>query len=353
MMSASPRVSVVIPAYNAENLLGASLESVLASEGVEFEVIVVNDASTDATERIAHDLGCRVVSLRANIRSANCRNLGAELAHGEIVVFFDADETMAPDTLKNYVAVLDREPGVTAVVGSLAAPTPLPGFFSQFKNFQHHFTHQTANPEGTTLDSGRMAIRREAFLELGGFEPAFAGASIEDIALGYRMVRDGYRIRFEPTIQVVHWKGYTLWQMIRSDILYRAIPWTGLMLRERIYRNDLNTKGGNVASVASAALAVLGALAAIVGLQSGWFVALGAAALIGLLNRDFLAAIHREFGLGFAARSALFLPVMYTYYGVGLLAGIVAYATGKSVASGRSAPEPEYIVVEPTSPAGS
>ena len=347
MTAATPRVSVVIPAYNAEDLMRTCLESVLASEGVTFEVIVVNDASTDATARVAQDFGCRVISLRANILSANCRNLGAELARGEIVVFFDADQTMAPDTLKKYAAVLDREPEVTAVVGSLAARTPLPGFFSQFKNFQHHYTHQTADPEGTTLASGLMAVRRDAFLALGGFEPAFAGASIEDIALGYHMVRNGHRIRFAPAIQVVHWKGYTLRQLIHSDIVHRAVPWTGLMLRERVYRNDLNTKGGNVASVGVAALAVLGTLAGIVGLQPGWFVALGAVALIVLLNRHFLAAIQREFGLSFAVRSAVFLPLMYTYYGVGLLAGIGAYASGKSVASGRRAPEPDYELIEP------
>ena len=74
-----------------------------------------------------------------------------------------------------------------------------------------------------------MAIRRDVFLDLGGFEPAFAGASIEDIALGYRMVLLGHRIRFVPDIQLVHLKGYTLAQMVRSDIFHRAIPWTGLI----------------------------------------------------------------------------------------------------------------------------
>lgn len=345
-MSAPP-VSVIIPAHNAEATLPASLASVFGSRGVGYEVLVVNDASTDATEAIARRFPCRVVSLEQNIMSANCRNLGAELATGGILVFFDADQLMTPDTLRQYAEALDAHPEADAVVGSLAPDTPMPGFFSRFKNFQHHHTHQTAEVEGATLASGLVAIRRSVFLALGGFEPAFAGASIEDIALGYRMRRAGHRIRFTPHIQIVHLKSYSLRSMVRSDVLHRAIPWTGLMLRERIFRSDLNTRSGNVASVTLAWLAPAALLAASVGWGRGWGVA-AAAGLVGiwLLNRGFLRAGWRAFGGWFAVRSAAFLPVMYFYHGVGLLAGIAAYLFGGSVATRRERPLPIYQVFD-------
>ncbi|HKS05497.1 MAG TPA: glycosyltransferase family 2 protein [Gemmatimonadaceae bacterium] len=345
-MSSDPRISVVIPAHNAVSTLQQSLDSVFANRGVTYEVLLVNDASTDATEELTLKFPARVVSLAKNIMSANCRNLGAQLARGEIVVFFDADQLMEPDTLARYAAALDANPGVTAVVGSLAADTPMPGFFSRFKNFQHHYTHQTADREGATLASGLVAIRRDAFLKLGGFEPAFSGASIEDIALGYRMVREGHRIRFEPSIQIVHLKGYTFRQMVRSDILHRAIPWTGLMLREKMYRSDLNTRSGNVASVVFAWLIPLFAMAGLLGLNIAWIGAGAAAATIAFLNAPFLGAARREFGLWFALRSAAFLPVMYFYHGVGLLAGIATYLRGGSVAKRRAPPEPIYQLRE-------
>lgn len=224
MSSTRPEASVIIPAHDAGDVLSACLESVFRSEGVGLEVILVDDASTDETGRIARRFPCRVISVAANIMAANCRNLGARHARGEVLVFVDADEIVAPDTVRRFVQALRHEPGVDAVVGSLTADTPEPGFFSKLKNFQHHYTHQTADAEGATLDSGRMAIRREVFEKLGGFEPAFAGASIEDIALGYRMSRRGHRIRFDPSIQLVHLKDYTLAGMVRSDILHRAIP---------------------------------------------------------------------------------------------------------------------------------
>ena len=347
MSAADPQVSVIIPAYNAAALLPACLESIARSEGVSYEVIVVNDASTDATERIAREHGCRVISLQANIMSANCRNLGARHARADVLVFFDADQLMQPDTLAAYRRALRDHPGVDAVVGSLAADTPEPGFFSKFKNFQHHYTHQTAATEGATLASGLMAIRREVFEKLGGFEPAYAGATVEDIALGYTMRRAGHRIRFEPDIQIVHLKGYTLRQLIRSDIFMRAIPWTGLMLRERIFRSDLNTRSGNVGSVVIAWLLPLAVLAGAAGWRWGWALAALGVASIWALNAPFLVAGRRQFGWWFAARSAAFLPGMYFYHGVGLLAGVATYMAGGSVARSRRPPDARFRVLEP------
>jgi len=347
MAGSVPEVSVVIPAHNAADFLPSCLASIFSSEGVTFEVILVNDASTDDTERIAHEHSCRVITMKTNIMSANCRNLGAQHARGEILVFFDADQLMPPDTLRKYVSMLRANPDIDAVVGSLAADTPMPGFFSKFKNFQHHHTHQTANPEGATLDSGRLAIRRRVFEALGGFEPAFGSASIEDIALGYRMYRRGHRIRFDPSIQVTHLKHYSLRQMVRSDILHRAIPWTGLMLRERVFRSDLNTRSGNVGSVVLAWLLPAGLCAGLIGWAEGWWLAGGTAVLIWVLNWAFLSASRRQFGWWFVVRSALFLPLMYFYHGVGLVAGVIAYMSGASVARMREAPVVDYKVIEP------
>lgn len=346
-------VSVVIPAHGAEAVLPACLQSIFRSQGVSFEVIVVNDASTDATEQIAVAHGCRVISVARNIMSANCRNLGAAHAGGDILVFFDADQTMEPDTLASFARALCDNPDVDAIVGSLAAGTPAPGFFSKFKNIQHHYTHQTAEQEGATLDSGRLAIRRAVFDELGGFEPSFTGAGIEDIALGYRMVRAGRRIRFVPSIQIVHLKAYTLWGMVRSDIFYRAIPWTGLMLRDRIFRNDLNTRSGNVGSVVLAWLIPAALLAALSGWPGGWWVA--AAALLGVqvLNAPFLSVCRRRLGTWFAVRAAAFLPLMYFYHGLGLIAGVAAYLAGGSVARERQVPDFDYRILEPGEESGS
>jgi len=309
---------------------------------------LINDASNDDTETIALHFPCHVISLQRNIMAANCRNLGAELARGEILVFFDSDQLMLTDTLRRYVEALDAHPEVDAVVGSLAADTTISNFFCRFKNFQHHYTHQTARTEGATLASGLTAVRRSVFLQMGGFEPAFSGSSVEDIALGYRMIRAGHRIRFNPEIQVVHLKAYTFRSLVFSDIVHRAIPWTGLMLRERIFRNDLNTRSVNVFSVAAAWLIPPGLAAAAFGWMPGLLLAGAATSAIAILNAAFLKAAWDHFGTWFVVRTVGLLPAVYFYHGVGLIAGIVAYLHGGSVAARRDRPQCTYRVREGT-----
>lgn len=339
----APELTVIIPVYNAVQTLRPCLESIFANRGVQLEVVVIDDCSTDRSAEIALEFPCRVVSMKSNVMSANCRNIGAKLARGSILVFFDADQVMQPDMLSKFMNVLNAEPDVAAVVGSYEADTPMTGFFSKIKNLRHHYVHQTAQREGATLHSGLTAIRKSVFDEQGGYEPSFGPASIEDIALGYKMRRNNHRIWFCGDIQASHLKGYTLWQLVRSDIVDRAIPWAGLMIRERVWRSDLNTSGGNVSSVALSALMPIAPV--VLGLRWGGLATVLLICLIAVANKGLVQAAMRHFGFVFACKSVLFLPFMYFYQGVGLLAGIIAYLLGKSVAVRREAPPAQYEVL--------
>jgi glycosyltransferase involved in cell wall biosynthesis len=100
-----PRISVVIPAYNEERYLGATLESVHAAievyrqrYGNAVEVVVVNNNSADRTEDVARAHGARLV-FEAHNQIAAARNAGARAAQGEILAFLDADDHMSPDFL--------------------------------------------------------------------------------------------------------------------------------------------------------------------------------------------------------------------------------------------------------------
>ncbi|HLL84058.1 MAG TPA: glycosyltransferase family 2 protein, partial [Longimicrobium sp.] len=100
-----PLVSVVTPCYNAAPFVAETIESVLAQTHPAVEQIVVDDASTDGSWEVveryaaAHPHRVRAVRLEANRGGSHARNRGAELARGEMVMFLDADDTIAPDTL--------------------------------------------------------------------------------------------------------------------------------------------------------------------------------------------------------------------------------------------------------------
>lgn len=114
MSARHPLVSVVIPAYNAARYLTGSIPSVLAQSWTDFELIVVNDGSTDATEACVasyDDPRIRLVS-QANRGLAGARNGGIRSARGEFVAFLDADDLWHPEKLACHVAHLQSHPAV-------------------------------------------------------------------------------------------------------------------------------------------------------------------------------------------------------------------------------------------------
>lgn len=115
----APKVSVVIPAYRAEATIGRAIAGIAAQTFTDLEVVVVDDASPDATAERAGDAlraaGLRhiVVRLDRNAGPSTARNTGVELARGEYVAFQDADDTWKPGKLKRQVAVMDADRRVT------------------------------------------------------------------------------------------------------------------------------------------------------------------------------------------------------------------------------------------------
>lgn len=117
--SAPARVSVIIPAYNAERFLADAVESVLNQTWRDFQLIIVNDGSTDATESVAQRFGAgdsriTIVS-KPNGGLSSARNAGLAAASGEAICFLDADDILLPDKLQRQMAFLDRFPGCDLV----------------------------------------------------------------------------------------------------------------------------------------------------------------------------------------------------------------------------------------------
>ena len=149
---------------------------------------------------------------------------------------------MHPETLQELNDTFVREPDLDAVFGSYDSQPSAANVLSQYKNLFHHFVHQDSHERATTFWSGCGAIRRSVFLKLGGLSGSYKRPSIEDIELGIRLHNAGHRIKLNKRIQVTHLKRWTLWSIIKTDVLDRGIPWTELMLREGSMPNDLNTK---------------------------------------------------------------------------------------------------------------
>jgi len=114
-------VSVIIPAYNAENWLSHAVDSALSQTHPPREVIVIDDGSTDATRAVARGYGDRVVCIeQSNRGQAAARNAGLRAARGEFIAFLDADDYWRPDFLRTCVEFLSAHSDVIAVSTGLA-----------------------------------------------------------------------------------------------------------------------------------------------------------------------------------------------------------------------------------------
>lgn len=114
-----PRISVIIPAFQVEDTIRSCLDSLLAQTVQDFEVIVVNDGSTDCTRDIlrAYEPGIQVIDQK-NLGSNPARNNGAREAQGTFLLFLDADITMRPDMLERMWNVLEKKPNITYAYAS-------------------------------------------------------------------------------------------------------------------------------------------------------------------------------------------------------------------------------------------
>jgi GT2 family glycosyltransferase len=311
-----PTLSVVIPVHDGGRDFGRCLRGLRASLRDVDEVIVVDDASADGSAELAEAAGAQVLRQRSRLGPAAARNAGALAASAPLVFFLDADVEVHPDAVGLALARFEADPNLVGLFGSYDDSPSAPGLVSRFRNLLHHYVHQS----GPFVDDARPAhtfwtgcglIRRSAFLEAGGFDPTlYRRPAIEDIELGYRLARAGHRIVLARDVRATHHKRWTLFEMVRTDVFRRGVPWMLLMKRSRVVETDLNVSNAQRASVAATGLALIGAVGAV------WFPWLLAVTILGVgmvvgLNRDFYAFLGRRRGWGFALAS---VPLHLLYY---------------------------------------
>lgn len=310
---AQMKLSVIIAVYNGGKELALCLQALAASTCPPDEIIVVDDASTDGSASMAAKLGASVLQLPNGPRGpARARNQGAAAARGDVLVYMDADVVCHPDTLGLVKTYLTKKPEVAALFGSYDADPPAPGLVSRYKNLLHHYIHQHGRSEASTFWAGCGAIRREVFRAVGGFDESYLSAAVEDIELGARLRRRGYRIRLCPNIQVTHLKRWTFINLLHTDIFRRAVPWSRLILREGHWPRDLNLDARSRLSALSACAALLFLVLGF-GSSSAWWGLLPALTALGVLNADLYRFFWRQGGPGFAVGAAA-LHALYLIY---------------------------------------
>ena len=318
-------LSVVVPVYNSGDVLRRGLAALAASDYDAYDVLVVDDGSTEPIESTVRSYGFDYLRIDGPGGPARARNLGVARVQGNVVVFVDADVCVHADTLSRFAARFASDDTIDAVVGTYDDTPGHPGFLSQYRNLFHHYVHQAFDGDISTFWSGCGAMRREVFDAFGGFDAVrYRRPAIEDIELGTWVAAEGHRIVLDRTVQCTHLKQWTFRNLVKTDLFDRGIPWTRLMLRAGDMPKTLNVSVVQRISVALVYL-TLGLLVAGCWWTTALAAAAAAAALVTMLNLPFYRYFLARRGTVFTARVVPLHWLYFVYCGVAVVVGTVLH----------------------------
>ncbi len=232
--------SLIVPVYNGKKTLPDTLRSLFLLKYDQYEVIVVDDASTDETPEIARKAGAKVISLESNSGPATARNRGAQEAVYDRLLFTDSD-VLLPHSLLTQLDEQFARSKTDAVQGTFSEVCPFANYFSQYKNLYNRYVLNQLPEWIDTTFTSVTAVKRKAFLKCGGFDENIRTASIEDRTLGRHLFQYGFRIYFDRRLEVIHNKKLTFSGFVRNQFR-RSRDLATFMLRCRSEKGDTEEK---------------------------------------------------------------------------------------------------------------
>ena len=252
-------ISVVIPTYNAANYLSGLLDSIFKQAIDDMEVIIVDDCSTDNTIEVAKRYPVRVIKMDRNGGPARARNRGVREAKGDIIFFLDSDVIVLDGTLREVKRYFEENPSAKCVIG-ICSTEPLnkgfvPSYMAMFEYI--HLIGRQFQP--VSVFAPRCgAIKRDFFLEIGGYNENYRGADVEDFELARRINRVD-QIILNPEIIVKH--QFADFRQILKIYRRRTIMWIHLFFKEKKLDNAGPTSPSNGIAAICAFLSFLSLLA--------------------------------------------------------------------------------------------
>ena len=335
-------ISIIIPVRNGGQAFNKCLKSLSLLTPPPLEVIVVADENLISDRDIAGKFKITLLSTLTRKGPGIARNIGARNACGDILFFVDADVILPVDAIGTVSNAFLKNSDMAAMIGSYDDDPSASNFLSQYRNLLHHYIHQTSNRKATTFWGACGAIKRDIFINSGGFRNSDKKYSVEDIELGYRLCKAGHKIFLSKNFQVKHQKRWSLFLMLKTDIFHRAMPWSELIFSMGRFDNDLNLKNSHRAST----LCVFFLLCLFVLLpfyEVFWMSAIVTSVLF-ILNFRVYHFFLKKRGLLFSLRVIPLHGLYYLCGGVGFFLGLIRYGAGFSKRKRSSSNDGQHLM---------
>ncbi|MCG2714307.1 MAG: glycosyltransferase [Candidatus Omnitrophica bacterium] len=227
-------ISVIIPTYNSASTIDRVLNALFQQKGIEkdeYEVLIVDDCSTDNTLEIVKNFSVSLISLDKNLGPAVARNRGVKEAKGELVAFIDSDVVLKEDALLIIKKKFAGKSYISVLVGIYAEKSANSGPFRSYLALRKYSNWFDPRSEFISfLSSSLTVIKKDIFLEFGGFDNRYRGADVEDFELGYR-ITDKYKISLADDVQGYHY--FPSFIKTVKNFFKRTFQWSELFAKRK------------------------------------------------------------------------------------------------------------------------
>lgn len=354
-MGKLPYISVVIPALNSEKTIGSLLVRIFDSSFRDFEVIVVDDASSDRTGQVIYEF-CEGMTKLLNKRNkfsyyqkiiivgkgdqrlvrvwkfgeikfiyhrlskrsgaARARNEGIRIAQGEVVLLFDSDVLPMNDMVNETAEKFKKNEKLISITGFPGTKSENMGFGARYKYWRDYAYWHIENDKNSFFHFRPAvgAIRRKIFWEAGGYDERYPGATMEDMEFSYRLAKFG-RIIFDPKMIVAHPYGDLL-DLVRT-YFQRSYYYMELFLKRKQFTGVAMTGHEAYTIIAAAGVTGVGVGGVLLRAfnfryEAGfWMLEAGLIFIFIYLQKKFLELVLKKEGIWFTIKAVMASYILY------------------------------------------
>ena len=337
-----PLFSIVIPNYNSSNTIRSCLDSIFSMNHKSYEVIIVDDKSTDNSHSIIKKYKgkykdkLKLIQLGKKAGAAGARNIGVKNSRGKIIMFTDIDIVNYNDTLTKAEKIIEKSKDASAFVGIFSPELIHKNLLSNYKHLYLCYYFIKQDEFITTLNTSLTFIKKNVFEKVNGFNPKF-GVIGEDVELGTRLVKNGYKIRLCRSLCMMHLKKYNLSNFVKDEIT-RARKMFRIFLMTKLVKSEKNNAENSyklkpislyISLVITSTLIFIGIAYAITGVKAAYYAIWTLTIAFITTNISFWSYLRSQRGFIFALESAfitLFDMVLMLF---GMSLALKEYIMGK------------------------
>lgn len=322
----NPSLSIIVTSFNRATSLQSCLQHIKESTYNNYELIIVDDGSNDASISVAKQFTKNVILLSKNGGHAAARLKGFEKARGDIFINIDSDILVRSDSLEIISNFFVKNKKVDAVTGLLSKEHPNTNFASIYKNLYMNYQFSLLQETVTFLYGSIYAIRKSAFKNIQHKQAKIA----DDTEKGQELILDNKNIALLKNLDVVHLKKYTIMSLIKNDFVI-PYEWAKIFLKYQGWL-QLCKKGTGYAHASKEQLISLILIPTILlSFFLSFFYTMNNNFLIVLcilwsfINTKFFIFLWKEKGAFFGLKSIVYTFIDHAVMAAGVFVGILSF----------------------------